>query len=517
MFSSVQTITMKGLSPCFVKSEADISPGLPMFEMIGYLSSEVREARERVRTALKNSEIILPTGHITVNLAPADLRKEGTGFDLAIALSILLAMGKLPNKTLGQTLVVGELGLDGQINGVRGVLPMVMAAKEAGFARCILPKANEAEGGLIPEVEILGVSHLKELLTILKENPAEQKKHIYNVYNRKKLDFLEKKGTDNTLDFADIRGQESMKRATVIAAAGLHNILYIGTPGAGKTMIASRIPTILPPLTWEESLEVTKIYSISGLLSEERPMLASPPFRAPHHTISRQALAGGGRYPKPGEISLAHLGVLFLDELPEFSKATLEILRQPLEEKKICLSRSGGNYTYPARFMLAAAMNPCNCGYYPDRKKCKCSLAQVNRYLGKISQPLLDRIDICVEAPTIAYGELTGEEKGPSSADMAAQVQKAVFQQRKRYEKTEFHFNSDLTPAAIRDFCPLSKEAEALIKNVYEKMELTARAYHRIMKTARTIADLEGAEVIQKEHISEAVYYRSLDKKYWKR
>ncbi len=515
MFSSVQTITMKGLSPCFVKAEADISPGLPIFEMIGYLSSEVREARERVRTALKNSDIALPTGHITVNLAPADLRKEGTGFDLAVALSILLAMKKLPEKVLGKTLVVGELGLDGQINGVRGVLPMVIAAKEAGFVRCILPKANEVEGGLIPEVEILGVGHLKELLTVLKMDANVQKQYLYN-YNKKKHDFPEVENEKGPLDFADIRGQESMKRATVIAASGLHNIVYIGPPGAGKTMIASRIPTILPPLTWEESLEVTKIYSISGLLSEKQPMLASPPFRSPHHTVSRQALAGGGRYPKPGEISLAHLGVLFLDELPEFSKATLEVLRQPLEEKKICLSRAGGNYTYPARFMLAAAMNPCNCGYYPDRRRCKCSPAQVNRYLGKISQPLLDRMDLCVEAPAVAYEDLTGGKPGISSADMAAQVQKAVEQQRRRYEKTEFHFNSDLTPAAIRDFCPLSKEAEALIKNVYKKMELTARAYHRIMKTARTIADLDGAEVIQKEHISEAVYYRSLDKKYWK-
>lgn len=512
MFSKVQTITMKGLSPCFVEAEADISPGLPIFEMIGYLSSEVKEARERVRTALKNAEISLPTGHITVNLAPAGLRKQGTGFDLAVALSILLAMNKLPVSSLENALVIGELGLDGQINGVHGVLPMVMAAKEAGIRRCILPKANEAEGGLIPEMEILAAHHLQELLTVLRKAPG----HKAYVFNKKKQDLRKIKTAESSLDFADIQGQESMKRATVIAAAGLHNILYIGPPGVGKTMMARRIPTILPTLTWEESLEVTKIYSISGLLSAEKPMITTPPFRAPHHTISRQALAGGGRHPKPGEISLSHLGVLFLDELPEFSKATLEILRQPLEEKEIRLSRSEGTYIYPAGFMLAAAMNPCSCGYYPDRRKCQCSMTQINRYLGKISQPLLDRIDLCTEAPAVAYEELRSNKRGISSAEMKAMVQSAVERQRKRYQKTKLHFNSDLTSENIRDFCPVSSEGEKLMKTAYEKMELTARAYHRIMKTARTIADLDGEEIIQKEHLSEAIYYRSLDKKYWK-
>ena len=513
MFSSVQTITMKGLSPRFVKVEVDISPGLPMFEMIGYLSSEVKEARERVRTALKNSGIPLPTGHITVNLAPADVRKEGTGFDLAIGLGILQGIGKLRAESLERTLVIGELGLNGRVNGIRGVLPMVMAAKEAGFGRVILPGENEKEGGLIPGVEIFSAESLSQVLVFLSRTKKEQKAMLYNRKQSAQREEEQKKEPD----FSDIRGQDSMKRATVIAAAGLHNILYIGMPGVGKTMIASRIPTILPPLTWEESLEVTKIYSISGLLSEENPIQSRPPFRAPHHTSSRQALAGGGRYPIPGEISLAHLGVLFLDELPEFPKNTLEILRQPMEDKKICLARAGGTYTYPANFMLATAMNPCKCGYFPDRQKCRCTPQEVRQYLGKISRPLLDRIDLCVEAPSIRYEDLVDEAPGQSSAQMAAKVKTAVSMQRKRYKNTSFHFNSDLSASAIKEFCPVSQDGEVLLKKVFEKMELSVRSYHRIMKTARTIADLEEKEIIEKKHIAEAVHYRSPDKKYWGR
>lgn len=515
MFSSVQTITMKGLTPRFVKAEVDISPGLPVFEMIGYLSSEVKEARERVRTALKNAGMALPAGHITVNLAPADLRKEGTGFDLAIGLGILQSMGKITAESLTDTLVIGELGLNGRVNGIRGVLPMVMAAKEAGFHRVILPKENEGEGGLIPGVELFPADSLKQVQAFLTMEKEEQKKFLYSGRKRRKKGVENTKGRER--DFSDIRGQETMKRATVIAAAGLHNILYIGMPGVGKTMIASRIPTILPPLAWEESLEVTKIYSISGLLPKDEPIQSQPPFRAPHHTSSRQALAGGGRYPLPGEISLAHLGVLFLDELPEFPKSTLEILRQPMEEKKICLARAGGTYMYPANFMLVAAMNPCKCGYFPDRQKCKCTPWEIRQYLGKISQPLLDRIDLCVEAPPVCYEELTEGAEGLSSAQMAAQVERAAAMQRKRYQGTSFHSNSDLTAAAIKEFCPVSRDGERLLKQVFEKMELSARSYHRLIKTARTIADLEEKEIIEKKHIGEAVYYRSPDKKYWGR
>lgn len=511
MFSSVQTITMKGLTPRFVRAEADISPGFPMFELIGYLSSEVKEARERVRTALKNSGITLPTGHITVNLAPADLRKEGTGFDLAIGLGILAAMGKIRAESFEGTLVIGELGLNGCINGICGVLPMVMAAKEAGYRRVILPGENKREGGLIPGVELFPADSLVQVLEFLAMGKEEQKKMVYHGKRR----LPEEREKESGPDFSDIHGQDSMKRATVIAAAGLHNILYIGMPGVGKTMIASRIPTILPPLTWEESLEVTKIYSISGLLSKDNPIQSRPPFRAPHHTSSRMALAGGGRYPVPGEISLAHLGVLFLDELPEFPKSTLEILRQPMEDKKISLARAGGTYSYPADFMLAAAMNPCRCGYFPDRQKCRCTPKDVQQYLGKLSRPLLERIDLCVEAAPVGYEQLADRKEGLSSAEMAAQVEKAVFMQRRRYADTAFHFNSDLTPSAIKEFCPVNREGEALLKCVFEKMELSARSYHRIIKTARTIADLEEKEVIEKKHIGEAVYYRSLDKKYW--
>lgn len=514
MFSTLKTAAVKGLEPCMVQVEADVSDGLPIFEMIGYLSSEVKEARERVRTSLRNSGVYLPPKRITVNLAPANIRKEGTSFDLAIGLSVLVAIGRISPLVLQNTMIVGELGLNGKINPVRGILNIVDKAKQEGICRCIVPKENEKEGNLIPDMEILGAESLRQILGFLEKN--KELKDPFAVWERQKSCVSSINiGADYELDFADIRGQEGGKRAALISAAGMHNILFIGPPGSGKTMMACRIPTILPDLTKEESLEITKIYSVSGLLDEKNPLITKRPFRSPHHTCSAKTLAGGGRVPKPGEVSLASHGVLFLDELPEFSRHTLEILRQPLEERKIKLTRTTGNYTYPANFMLVGAMNPCNCGYYPDRNKCNCSNQQVQQYLGKISQPLLDRIDVCVEVPKVEYEDLAGKKAGLSSKALKERVINAVKIQEKRYKNSGFRFNSQLTPAGVKEFCIMDYEGEKRLKRAYETLDLSVRGYHKILKTARTIADLDGEKKILKEHISEAVFYRSLDKKYW--
>lgn len=530
MFSALKTAAIKGLEPCPVQVEADISDGLPVFEMIGYLSSEVKEARERVRTALKNSGVYLPPKRITVNLAPANVRKEGNSFDLAISLAILTAIGRISPGVLENTIIVGELGLNGQVNPVRGVLNVVASAKKEGIDCCLVPWENEKEAALISGVKIIGVSSLKEFLEFLDE--SRQEKDIYSAWKKRKegvssiKNVSDKEGKkkpgsqqdeEYEPDYGDICGQEGGKRASLICAAGMHNILYIGPPGSGKTMLASRIPTILPDLSEEEGLELTKIYSVSGLLEEQNPLIRKRPFRSPHHTCTPQTLAGGGRIPKPGEISLANHGILFLDELPEFSRNTLEILRQPLEEGKIHLTRTTGNYIYPADFVLAGAMNPCNCGYYPDRNKCNCSSWQIQQYLGKISRPLLDRIDLCVEIPKVEYKDLMEKTEigGMTSAEMKEQVKKAAAIQNRRYKNLPFRFNGQLTATGIKEFCILDEDGERFLKRTYEKMDFSVRGYHKILKTARTIADLDESTKISKKHIAEAVFYRSLDKKYW--
>lgn len=521
MFSILKTAALKGLEPCLIQVEADVSDGLPVFEMVGYLSSEVKEARERVRIALRNSGIFLPPKRITVNLAPANIRKEGTSFDLAIGLSILEAIGRISPLVLQNTIIVGELGLNGKINPIRGILALVAGAREKGIKRCIIPKENEKEGNLIPEMEIIGVKSLVQILQFLDRNQGlPDPMGFWNRQNERETSYIIdniKRRPEETYeqDFSDIQGQEECKRATLISAAGMHNLLYIGPPGAGKTMMASRIPTILPDLTREESLELTKIYSVVGMVEKEQPLIIKRPFRSPHHTCTPQTLAGGGRVPKPGEISLANHGVLFLDELPEFSRKTLEILRQPLEEHRIRLNRTTGTYSYPARFMLVGAMNPCSCGYYPDRNKCRCSNQQIQQYLGKISLPLLDRLDLCVEASKVEYEDLVGGKKARSSREWKKQVIRAVEMQKKRYLGTRFRFNSDLTPAGVKEFCTLSREGQKRLEKAYEKLDLSVRGYHRILKTARTIADLEEEREILPAHISEAVFYRTIDKKYW--
>ena len=525
MFGKIISADVRGIEGYGVSVEADISEGMPVFLMVGYLASEVREAGDRVRTALRNCGIPMPARRITVNLAPAGVRKSGSRFDLPIAAALLAAMGYLDVEKLGNVMIAGELSLNGEIHGVPGILPMVEAAKGLGCKYCIVPKENAREGAVIPGTAIVGVGHLRELGELLGpgnkgflqgETSGTDLEARCLRGGQAQAEFLET--PDYSLDFSEINGQETVKRAAQVAVAGMHNLLMIGPPGAGKTMIARRIPTILPPLSVKESLELSKIYSIAGMLSEKEPLIRRRPFRAPHHTISTAALTGGGRIPMPGEISLASNGVLFLDELPEFRKAVLEILRQPLEEGEVRISRSYGTYVYPARFMLAAAMNPCSCGYYPDLNVCTCAPGDVARYLGRLSQPLLDRIDICVEAPRISYEELTGRGVGNETSEAIRERMARVHQiQQERFKGTDYRFNSDLGGAGVERFCPLGKKERQLLKDAFDRLHLSARAYHRIIKVARTIADMEEEREIQGCHLMEAICYRAMDKKFWTR
>ncbi|HJA06890.1 MAG TPA: YifB family Mg chelatase-like AAA ATPase [Candidatus Mediterraneibacter pullicola] len=507
-FSTILSAAIDGLGVELVRVEADVSNGLPVFHMVGYLSSEVKEAGERVRTAIRNSGFDYPAKRTIVNLSPATLRKRGASFDLPIAVAIMVSLGQVSPEAAQGCLITGELGLDGRVRKVPGVLPIVMEGKQNGVTRFIVPGENKAEGSLVKGVEVIGAGSLKEVVSILSGEWVPEKREESEITD----------DWDETLpDFADIRGQENVKRAAEIAVAGGHNLLMIGPPGSGKSMTAKCIAGILPPPDMEESLEITKIYSVLGMLDEKSPLIRKRPFREVHHTATRAALIGGGLVPRPGEISLAHGGVLFLDELPEFRKSVIEVLRQPLEEKSVQISRTYGNYRFPADFMLVAAMNPCPCGCYPDMKKCTCTPAQIHMYLSRISRPFLDRIDLCVEARRVEYRHLADERKGECSAVIRKRVCCAREIQIKRYTGTKMTTNSMLQGKDIQKYCTLGKKEHALMEQAFKVMGLTARAYHRIIKTARTIADLEGEERIRERHLKEALGYRAVDEKFWQR
>ena len=529
MYCTAVSAAIDGIAARRVTVEADVTDGLPSFSMVGFLASETREAAERVRSSLRNSGVYLAPEHVTVNLAPASLHKDGALFDLAIAVSLMGAYGFFPQEALRGVLFLGELGLSGEIGPVRGVLEIVSNAALYGCDTVIVPAGNLLEGCVVEDVTVLGARNLNQVIHFLMERSGggihvlrdssyepplldpgrPSRAHVDPEKLRREQE--KKQGAD----FSQVRGQQLLRRASEIAVSGFHNLLMIGPPGAGKTMTAMRIPTILPELTMPEALQITKIHSIAGTLPEDTGLMMTRPFRAPHHTITASALCGGGKVPRPGEVSLAHRGVLYLDELSEYDKSLLDMLRQPLEEGSIRISRSRGTCTFPARFMLVASMNPCSCGYFPDRSRCTCTNAQVRRYLSRISMPFLDRIDMCVEARKVRYEELTGRDACESSAQIRQRVARAAALQEERYRGRPYRFNGDLDSEGIRRYCTLDGEAERMMHAVYEKLELTARSCSRILKVSRTIADMAGSEQIRSEHLAEAVSYRAVDRKYW--
>lgn len=507
MLSKVKSFGLMGIDGYVVIVETDISNGIPSFDMVGLGDTAVKESKERVRSAIKNAGLEFPIKRITVNLAPADKKKEGSAFDLPIALGILVATEQIINREIESYAFMGELSLDGEIKPVKGILPMVISARQNGMENIVLPLENADEAAVVTGINVIPAKNIADVVNHLNGVCRLSTHHI-------DINALFESYIEYDVDFSDVKGQENVKRALEVVASGGHNCIMLGSPGCGKTMIAKRLPTILPSMTFEEALEVTKIHSISGTLTEKTSLITQRPFRAPHHTISNVSLIGGGKYPKPGEISLAHFGVLFLDELPEFDKDALEVLRQPLEDGTVTISRIHATFTYPARTTLICAANPCKCGNYLDEsKECTCTPKQIQQYLGKLSGPLLDRIDIHIEVASVKYKDLESHEEGEKSCVIRDRVNRTRKIQQERYKGLNIYSNAELTPMLIKKYCKLDDKCRDILKSAFDRLGLSARAHNRILKVARTIADMDESEQICQQHLLEAIQYRSLDRK----